>query len=79
MSLPAKIKKRILTNQVNKAFILLKSKLISAPILGYPDISGGTFTLDTYTGSYAIGALLSQVQDGKDEYIAYDSRIVSTA
>lgn len=52
---------------------------MSAPILGYPDVNGGTFILDTDASSDAIGAVLSQIQDGNGRVIAYGSRTLSTA
>ncbi|CAC5407655.1 unnamed protein product [Mytilus coruscus] len=49
------------------AFLGLKSRLISAPILGFPQADGSEFILDTDASAYAIGAVLSQIQDGKRE------------
>ena len=57
---------------------LLKSKLVTAPILGYPDVEGGTFILDTDASNEAIGAVLSQIQDGKEIVIAYASRTLTS-
>ena len=56
-----------------RAFDELKGKLVSAPILGYPDMQE-KFILDTDASKCAIGAVLSQVQDGKEVVIAYGSR-----
>lgn len=56
------------------AFKDLKLKLITAPILAYPRAEGSEFILDTDASAYAIGAVLSQVQDGKERVIAYGSR-----
>ncbi|CAG2235002.1 unnamed protein product [Mytilus edulis] len=53
------------------AFLELKSRLISAPILGFPQADGSEFILDTDASAYAIGAVLSQIQDGKERVIAY--------
>ncbi|CAG2242719.1 Retrovirus-related Pol polyprotein from transposon 17.6,Retrovirus-related Pol polyprotein from transposon 412,Retrovirus-related Pol polyprotein from transposon 297,Retrovirus-related Pol polyprotein from transposon gypsy [Mytilus edulis] len=58
------------------AFEVLKEKLISAPILSYP-IGDGEFILDTDASGHAIGAVLSQVQDGEEKVIAYASRMLS--
>lgn len=52
---------------------------MSAPILGYPDVNGGTFILDTDASSDTIGAVLSQIQNGQERVIAYGSRTLSTA
>ncbi|CAC5416394.1 unnamed protein product [Mytilus coruscus] len=56
------------------AFLGLKSRLISAPILGFPQADGSEFILDTDASAYAIGTVLSQIQDGKERVIAYGSR-----
>ena len=56
-----------------RAFEALKGRLVSAPILGYPDMQE-KFILDTDVSKCAIGAVLSQVQDGKEVVIAYGSR-----
>jgi len=48
--------------------------LITAPVLAYPQAEGSEFILDTDASAYAIGAVLSQVQDGKGRVIAYGSR-----
>ena len=56
-----------------RAFDELRGKLVSAPILGYPDMQE-KFILDTDASKCAIGAVLSQVQDGKEVVIAYGSR-----
>ena len=56
-----------------QAFRELKEKLISASILGYPR-PGGKFILDTDASQCAIGAVLSQEQDGREVVIAYGSR-----
>ena len=53
---------------------LLKEKLITAPIFAYPEVDGQKFILDTNASSFAIGAVLSQVQDGRERVIAYASR-----
>ena len=61
------------------AFGTLKEKLISAPILAYPSVDGGEFTLDTDASLTSIGAVLSQEQDGSERVIAYASRTLSEA
>lgn len=52
---------------------------MTAPILGYPDLNGGMFVLDTDATNDSIGAVLSQIQDGKETVIAYASRTLSSA
>lgn len=52
---------------------------MTAPILGYPDVNGGMFVLDTDASNDSIGTVLSQIQDGKETVIAYASRTFSSA
>lgn len=68
------------TSECDKAFQCLKEKLVTAPtcILGYPDVDGGMFVLDTDASNDSIGAVLSQIQDGKETVIAYASRTLSS-
>ncbi len=51
----------------------LKEAFFSAPILAYPDHEG-EFIVDTDVSNYAIGAILAQVQDGKERVIMYRSK-----
>jgi hypothetical protein len=60
------------------AFRKLKEKLISKPILQYPDFSR-EFILTTDASNEGIGAILSQGQRGKDLPIAYASRNLNKA
>ena len=60
------------------AFCTLKERLISAPILGMPTDSG-MFLLDSDASSVGLGAVISQIQDGKEVVIAYASRSLSNA
>ena len=62
------------TTDCETAFQELKKRLTSAPILAYPQVNGAEFILDTDASNFAIGAVLSQVQDGKERVIAYGSR-----
>ncbi|CAC5363264.1 Retrovirus-related Pol polyprotein from transposon 297 [Mytilus coruscus] len=61
------------------SFLELKNKLMSAPILAFPQVGGNNFIFDTDASAYAIGAVLSQVQDGKERVIAYGSRCLDKA
>ena len=54
------------------AFEQLKLFLKSANIMAYPR-NEGQFVLDTDASDYAIGAVLSQEQDGEERVIAYGS------
>ena len=67
------------TEECDHAFHTLKQKLVSAPILGYPDPEGGNFILDTDASNSAIGCVLSQIQGDSEKVIAYGSRALSTA
>ena len=55
------------------AFDALKACLLSAPILGFPT-EEHRFVLDTDASLFAIGGVLSQVQNGEEVVIAYASR-----
>ncbi len=58
------------------AFEILKKKLISAPILAYP-MMDQSFLLYTDSSRQAFGAVLAQVQEGKERVIAYYSRTIA--
>ena len=57
---------------------LCEHMLTSAPILAFPDFTR-TFILDTDTSNEGIGAVLSQVMDGRETVITYTSRVLSKA
>jgi len=59
--------------EAQNAFEVLKTAMTSAPILGMP-IDDRYFTLDTDASDFAIGAVLSQNQNGEERVIAYASR-----
>ena len=54
------------------AFLTLKSKMTSTPVMAFPTMDE-PFILDTDASQFAIGASLSQVQDGQEKVIAYGS------
>ncbi len=56
----------------DSAFADLKAAMTSAPVLGLPNREDD-FVLDTDASDYAVGAQLSQVQDGEERVIAYGS------
>lgn len=58
------------------AFVQLKKKLCSSPILAYPR-AGDLFILDTDASNTGIGAVLSQNQGGTERVLAYYSRALS--
>ena len=66
--------------QCEDAFLSLKEKLCSAPILKFPDTTdhGGMFILDTDASDTSIGAVLSQIDsDGRERVIAYGGRALN--
>ena len=64
------------TPACQQAFETLKVKLTTAPILAYPNLTG-RFILDTDASDTAIGAVLSQEQDGQEKVIGYGSKALS--
>ena len=66
----------IWSKECQQAFEILKDKLISAPILAYPD-QDERFILDTDASAHAISGVLSQVQNGQERVIAYGSKTLS--
>jgi transposase InsO family protein len=65
-------------DECNEAFKKLKESLVSAPVLGYPD-PALPYVLDTDASKWAVGAVLSQVQEGRERVIAYFSKTFSPA
>ncbi|GLI63416.1 hypothetical protein VaNZ11_006384 [Volvox africanus] len=61
-----------------KAFQVLKDTLTSAPVMAPPD-PNAPFMLTTDASDYATGGVLSQVQDGVERVIAYESRKLTPA
>lgn len=64
------------TSECQNAFDTLKIALTTSPILGFP-LPGLPFTLDTDASDRAVGAVLSQNQDGKERVIAYMSKTMN--
>ena len=58
------------------SFELLQQKLMTAPVLGYPD-PNQTYILDTDASGFGVGAVLSQEQGGVERVIAYYSKTLS--
>ena len=61
-----------------KAFEEMKEKLVTAPVMAFPR-DEGQYILDCDASQVAIGAVLSQMQDGEEKVIAYASRLYSKA
>jgi transposase InsO family protein len=61
-----------------EAFKELKDKLCTTPVLAFPDFSL-PFILTTDASKLALGAILSQVQNGEERPIAYASRQTNKA
>ena len=61
------------SNECEEAFEILKTKLITPPILGHfkPECA---IILCTDASNYALGAILSQIQDDREVVISYNSK-----
>ena len=66
------------TTECQEAFDELRRRLTTAPVVSLPR-DEGEYRLDTDASNWAIGAVLSQVQDGEEKVIAYGSRLYSKA
>ena len=66
------------TEECETAFETLKGRLVTAPIMAYP-IPGTRYIVDTDSSGYAIGSVLSQIQDGEERVICYGSRVLKPA
>lgn len=64
------------TTECQAAFDTLKRRLTSSPILAYPNFDR-PFILDTDASDTGLGAVLSQVQNGKERVIAYAAKALS--
>jgi hypothetical protein len=65
-------------NKQQQAFDRLKDMLIKAPILTYPDFDK-SFVIYTDASGIGLGAVLSQIKEGKEHVIAYASRSLNPA
>ncbi len=63
-------------DEQEQAFINLKDVLCKAPVLAYRD-PNIPYVVDTDASNLAIGAVLSQVQDGEEKVIIYGSKAFS--
>ena len=62
--------------EAESALTQLKSCLASAPVLCFPP-PDAQFTLDTDASGHVIGAVLSQVQEGQEQVVAYYNRTMN--
>ena len=62
--------------ELEDAFQLLKTSLLQAPILERP-IFRHPFVIDTDASETALGAVLSQIIDGEERPIAFESTVLS--
>ena len=62
----------------NQAFEFLKQKLTSVPVLAFPN-KDDTFVLDTDASDFAIGGVLSQIQNGVEKVVCYGSAVLAPA
>ena len=60
------------SEECQQAFLTLKKALVEAPVLQYPD-PGLPYILDTDASQEGVGAVLSQLRDGKEYVVAYHS------
>ncbi|KAL1115716.1 hypothetical protein AAG570_006006 [Ranatra chinensis] len=70
--------KFVVTADMIEEFNRIKKALTNAPVLRYPDFTR-PFVLTTDASGVAVGAVLSQVEDGKDRPIAYASKKLADA
>ena len=61
------------------SFQRLKAALLNPPVLAFPDVKAGNFILDTDASNTGLGAVLSQVQNGRETVIGYFSKLLSDA
>jgi hypothetical protein len=61
-----------------EAFESLKERLCTTPVLGYPNFKF-PYILTTDGSKMAIGAILSQIQDGVERPLAHASRQLNAA
>ena len=79
VDLTKKGKKFLWSEACEYAFNSLKRALISADVMGYPLNEAGEFILDVDASDLGIGAVLHQVQGGKETVLAYASRSLNKA
>ena len=70
--------KFVWSDACQEAFDQLKQVLTSAPVLAYPDFEK-EYILDTDASLSGIGAVLSQIHNGKERVVAYASKTLNKA
>ena len=65
--------------ECQESFEALRGSLTDAPVLAYPEFGpqAGQFILDTDASDVSIGAVLSQVQEGRERVICYGHKTLS--
>ena len=76
VELTRKTQKFVWTDKCQAAFETIQKRMTSPPILSHP-LHEGMYILDTDASDVAIGAVLSQIQDGTEKVIAYGSKSLS--
>ena len=64
------------SEECEESFVKLKGLLTQAPVLAHP-LPDDPFLLDTDASNFAIGAVLSQIQNGCEKVIAYSSKALN--
>ena len=64
------------TDECQKSFDTLKAALCDAPVLAFP-VPDAPYVLDIDASLTGLGAVLSQVVDGKERVLGYASRSLS--
>ncbi len=76
VELTKKDKSFIWTEKAQRAFDKIKTAMCAPPILALPQPTG-EYILDTDASNVGVGAVLSQVQEGKEKVIAYGSKTLT--
>jgi len=63
----------------DQAFQAIKIALVIPEVMVYPLNEGGTFLLDVDASGRGIGAVLSQIQAGRERVFSYGSRSLNKA
>ena len=79
IDLTKKGKKFIWSEACEKSFEEIKAALVGSEVMGYPQNEGGEFILDVDGCDTGIGAVLIQIQEGRERVIAYASRSLNKA